>query len=264
MDIPKNLAGKRVLITGSTGHVGSALAKALMHSGAHLYLTDLNARKLDQLSGELEESNFTNYETFAADFESSSSREELVAFLSTRTSWLDGLVHNAALVGTDDLEGWGVRFQDQSLETWQRALEINLTAPFHLTQMLLPMLDSAGGASVVAVGSIHGVVAPDWSLYEGLEMGSPAAYSVSKAALIHLMKWLSTSLGPKVRCNSVSPGGLARGQDLLFHERYEQRVPTRRMGAEGDVVSAILYFLSDDSSYTSGQNLVIDGGYSVW
>jgi len=264
MDNSENLAGKRILLTGAAGHLGSALAVAAAQSGAYLYLTDKDRADLDRLSELLTKSNCRSFEIFAVDLESTSSRERFVEELRGRTAWLDGLVHNAAFVGTDELDGWAVGFQEQSLSTWRRALEVNLTAPFHLTQMLAPFLSSSESASVVSVGSIHGVIAPDWGLYEESSMASPAAYSASKAALIHLAKWLSTSLGPKIRSNSVSPGGLFRNQDLRFIERYRNKVPANRMGIEDDIVPAILFLLSESSSYVRGQNLIVDGGYTSW
>jgi NAD(P)-dependent dehydrogenase (short-subunit alcohol dehydrogenase family) len=87
-----------------------------------------------------------------------------VEALVVKTSRLDGVVHNAAFVGTSELEGWAVGFKDQSLETWRRALEVNLTAPFHLTQLMLPLLEAASAPSVVTIGSVHGIVGPDWRL----------------------------------------------------------------------------------------------------
>ena len=184
--------------------------------------------------------------------------------LGSKTSRLDGLVHNAAFVGTSELEGWAVGFRDQSLETWRRALEVNVTAPFHLTQLMLPLLEAASTPSIVTIGSVHGIVGPDWRLYEGLKMANTAAYTASKAALIHLTKWLATTLAPSIRCNSVSPGGLERTQPGRFVDRYQVRTPMERMGTETDIVGAITYLLSDASSYVTGQNIVVDGGYSSW
>jgi NAD(P)-dependent dehydrogenase (short-subunit alcohol dehydrogenase family) len=95
-------------------------------------------------------------------------------------------------------------------------------------------------------------------------MANPAAYAASKAALIQLTTWLATTLTPAIRCNSVSPGGLSRSQPSKFVARYEERTPMGRMGSENDIVGAIVYLLSDASSYVTGQNILVDGGYSSW
>ena len=138
-----------------------------------------------------------------------------------------------------------------------------MTAPFHLTQLMLPLLEAASAPSIVTIGSVHGIVGPDWRLYESLAMSNPAAYAASKAALIQLTKWLATTLAPSIRCNSVSPGGLERSQPSKFVTRYQERTPLGRMGSENDIVGAIVYLLSDASSYVTGQILVVDGGYTV-
>lgn len=259
-----SLAGKKIAVTGAAGHLGSALSTVLADSGADLYLIDRDASGLDALAARLTARTSGAIEIFVADLEDQESRESLVPALGSKTLRLDGLVHNAAFVGTSDLEGWAVGFKDQSLETWRRALEVNVTAPFHLTQRMLPLLEAATAPSVVTIASLHGIVGPDWRLYDDLPMANPAAYAASKAALIHLTTWLAITLAPHVRCNSVSPGGLGRSQPTKFVARYEERTPMGRMGSENDIVGAIVYLLSDASSYVTGQNIVVDGGYSSY
>ena len=259
-----SLTGKKIAITGASGHLGCALASIVAEAGADLYLIDRDAAGLDSLATALEDNHPGSVDVFVADLEDERSRAGFVTALARKTSHIDGVVHNAAFVGTNDLEGWAVGFKDQSLEAWRRALEVNVTAPFHLTQLLLPLLEAADRPSVVNIGSIHGIVGPDWRLYEGLQMAAPAAYAASKAALIQLTKSLATTLAPSIRSNSVSPGGLERSQPAEFIDRYEARTPMGRMGKETDIVGAIVYLLSDASSYVTGQNIVVDGGYSTW
>lgn len=259
-----SLAGKKIAITGAAGHLGSALATAVGEAGADLYLVDRDAAGLDAVASRLRAEAKGSVDVFVADLEDAASREALVRALGSKTQQLDGLVHNAAFVGTSDLEGWAAEFNHQSLETWRRALEVNVTAPFHLTQLMLPLLEAASASSLVAIGSTHGIVGPDWRLYQELSMASPAAYAASKGALIQLTTWLATTLAPHVRCNSVSPGGLERSQPRQFVSRYEERTPMGRMGSENDIVGAIVYLLSDASAYVTGQNIVVDGGYSAW
>jgi NAD(P)-dependent dehydrogenase (short-subunit alcohol dehydrogenase family) len=258
-----SLEGKKIAITGAAGHLGSALAAVVANAGADLYLVDRDAPGLEAVASTVGARAQGAVEVFVADLEDEGSRKAFVEALGLKTSRLDGLVHNAAFVGTSELEGWAVGFKDQSLETWRRALEVNVTAPFHLTQLMLPLLEAASAPSIVTIGSVHGIVGPDWRLYEGLKMANPAAYAASKAALIQLTTWLATTLAPSIRCNSVSPGGLERSQPSKFVTRYQERTPLGRMGSENDIVGAIVYLLSDASSYVTGQNLVVDGGYTV-
>ena len=105
------------------------------------------------------------------------------------------------------------------------ALALNLTAPFSLTRRLAPLLRAGGHGSVVNVSSIYGLVGPNMGLYEGTRMGNPAAYAASKGGLAQLTRYLSTVLAPEVRVNAFAPGGIARGQDDAFVERYERLTP---------------------------------------
>jgi len=257
-----SVGGKRILVTGAAGHLGSTLAAALAAGDATVLLADTDEEALARVMRGLDSSR--DHQSFVVDLEDGADRERFVYDIGAHAPAVDGLVHNAAFVGTSALDGWAVPFEEQSVETWRRALEVNVTAPFHLTQALLPLLKKAQAPSVVTIGSVHGVVGADWRLYEGLPMASPAAYAASKGALIHLTTWLATTLAPHVRCNSVSPGGLERSQPGDFATRYATRTPLGRMGTEGDIVGAIVYLLSDASAYVTGQNIVVDGGYSAW
>ena len=114
------------------------------------------------------------------------------------------------------------------------------------------------------VGSIFGSVAPDMEIYRGTQMANPVGYGASKGALLQLMSYLSSLLAPEVRVNAVSPGGIERGQPEAFQKRYCERTPLRRMTTEQDLCGAFAYLTSDMSSYVTGQNLIVDGGYTAW
>ena len=114
------------------------------------------------------------------------------------------------------------------------------------------------------IGSIYGDLGPDWRIYEGTQLANPAAYSASKGGLIQLTRWLATTIAPKIRVNTISPGGIYRGQPKDFVERYASKTPLGRMATEDDIRGAIGYLSSDLSRYVTGQNLKIDGGWSAW
>jgi NAD(P)-dependent dehydrogenase (short-subunit alcohol dehydrogenase family) len=158
----------------------------------------------------------------------------------------------------------GVPFEQQSIDTWRRALVVNLTAAFHLCQGLAPLLRASGRGSIINIGSIYGEFGPDWELYEGTTMSNPAAYGASKGGLLQLTRWLATTMSPAVRVNAISPGGIARGQAQEFVKRYEKRTPLRRMATEDDFRGAVAFLATDMSAYVTGQNLSIDGGWGVW
>ena len=177
---------------------------------------------------------------------------------------LDILINCAAFVGTSDLKGWITPFLEQQADTWRQALDVNLTAPFVLTQACTEALKKSEHGSVINVGSTYGVMGPDMSLYEGTQMGNPAGYAASKGGLIQLTRWLSTVLAPSIRVNSISPGGVWRNQPESFVNRYVERTPLKRMASEEDFKGAVAFLASDLSLYVTGQNLMVDGGWTIW
>lgn len=250
------------MVTGAAGHLGRALCEYFVSDGATVFAVDLNEKGLASLELELKPAEGSFF-AFAADLSDEEQRAGLVAQIASQTESLDGAVFAAAFVGTSNLEGWAVDFVDQSVSAWRKALELNLTAPCNLTQLLEPLLSRGDGPSIVNIGSIYGSIGPDWSLYEGLDMSNPAAYAASKGGLIQLTRWLASALAPGIRVNMVSPGGISRGQDATFVERYSQKTPLARMATEHDIVGQVVYLLSGAASYVTGQNITIDGGITA-
>jgi NAD(P)-dependent dehydrogenase (short-subunit alcohol dehydrogenase family) len=246
-----------VLVTGAAGAVGSALCEALVAHDVQVIATDR-----EQPSAPLAPGN-NGISWLTADLEKVEDRAQLVEGVRARASRSLGIVHNASFVGASELEGWNGPLISQSSETWNRALEVSLTAAFSITRDLSDLLSNNPGSAIVHVSSIYSSLAPDWSLYRGTDLGNPAAYGVAKAGVEQLTRWLATSLAPHARVNAVAPGGLKRGQPQSFVERYETKVPLGRMGTETDVVDSILYLLSSYSSYVTGQVLVVDGGFGL-
>jgi NAD(P)-dependent dehydrogenase (short-subunit alcohol dehydrogenase family) len=198
------------------------------------------------------------------DLEQQEQRAELMAWLKSGGESLNILINNAAFVGTSELQGWSVPFEEQSVETWRRALEVNLTAVFDLCQGFAPLLKMAEGASIINIGSIYGEYGPDWGMYAGTTMSNPAAYGASKGGLIQFTRWLATTIAPNVRVNAISPGGIFRNQPEKLVQRYEARTPLRRMATEDDFRGAVAFLASDLSRYVTGQNLSVDGGWGAW
>lgn len=258
-----SLHNRHILITGAAGWLGRTMADTLAELGATVLLVDTNANALTQVAEDLRSRLNANVICYETDLEDQAQRARLISRVCDSGEGLHGLVNNAAFVGTSGLSGWAEPYPGQSVETWRRALEVNLTATFDLCQGLSPLLANGTG-SIVNIGSIYGEFGPDWSLYEGTAMANPAAYAVSKGGLLQFTRWLATTLAPKVRVNSISPGGIARNQPTSFVERYEARTPLGRMASEDDFRGAIAYLVSDMSAYVTGQNLRIDGGWSAW
>jgi len=259
-----NLKDRYALITGATGSLGLSIASTLAELGANLILTDLKESDLEALKQELEKKWNVNIVCKPCDLEIQEERIILIDWVNNNFDELNILINNAAFVGSSNLKGWTEKFEDQSIETWRRALEVNLTASFELCQKLSPLMIKSKGPSIINIGSIYGIFGPDWRLYEGAMMANPAAYAASKGGLIQITRWLSTTLAPKIRVNIISPGGILRGQPIDFIKKYEDKIPLQRMASENDLCGAIAFFASDLSAYITGQNLMVDGGFGTW
>lgn len=259
-----SLRGRVALITGAAGHIGTALAEALAELGAEVALWDLQAEKTEAAARQLEIRHGTAALGVAVDLASDAAvRESCEKTLNWRDGRLDILVHCAAFVGTSSLPGWATDFDNQSVDTWRKAVDVNLTVPFALTQMCAPALRKSGHGSVINVASIYGLVAPQYHLYAGTAMANPAAYAASKGGLLQLTRWLSSTLAPDIRVNAITPGGVERGQPDSFQQKYRAGTPLGRMATEEDFKGAVAYLASDLSAYVTGQNIVVDGGWTA-
>jgi NAD(P)-dependent dehydrogenase (short-subunit alcohol dehydrogenase family) len=255
-----SLVNRNALITGASGSLGKLFAETLAELGADLILVDKPNSNFDKLCKKLREDWNVNVESHDCDFEIQENRTQLITNLIKSKKSLNILVNNAALVGTSDLDGWAVPFEHQSIHTWRRALEVNLTAAFDLCQGLLPLLKDAEGANIINISSIYGMKGPDWTLYENTNMGNPAAYAASKSGLIGLTRWLATTISPEIRVNAIAPGGILRDQTEIFLKRYSEKTPLGRMADVEDMKGALMFLASDLARYVTGQVIVVDGG----
>ena len=259
-----NLHGRRALITGATGGIGQEMAITIAELGGSLLLVDRPESDYEPIKQKILDNWNVKIECVDCDLENEGSRVELVNSINKGKQGLDILINNAAFVGSTDLDGWATDFDNQSIDTWRRAMEVNLTAVFHLTQGCTPLLKKSNGGSIINVASIYAINGPDYSLYEGTEMGNPAAYAASKGGLLQLTRWLSTTLAPNIRVNAISPGGVLRNQPEAFIKRYIAKTPLGKMAENEDFKGTVAYLASDLSEYVTGQNLPVDGGWTIW
>lgn len=259
-----DLSGRTSLITGAAGRLGAVFATTLAELGSDLILVDLPETRLEALRQKIELNSKCHVAIVYVNLEKDNQRKKLIEDVTLKYDNLNVLVNNAAIVGSDKLDGWSTSFETQKIESWRRAFEVNVTAVFDLCQGFVPIMKRSKGASIINIASIYGQLGPDWRLYAGTNMGNPAAYASSKGALIQLTRWLSTTLAPNVRANAICPGGIDRDQPSNFVTSYSQRTPQGRMAQEQDLIGAIGYLASDLSSYVTGQVINVDGGWSAW
>lgn len=256
------MRGRWAVVTGATGHLGRLITDTLAEMGASLVLVDRPGTPLAALEKKTRKYRGIKVVSLACNLEVETDRASAVCRIS-ELGKIHLLVNNAAITGSNRLAGWSVPFRGQSLASWRCTLEVNLTAVFHLCRDLSPALARSRNGSILNISSIYGRFGPDWALYEGTEMGNPAAYAASKGGLMQLTRWLAATLAPKIRVNGIAPGGIWRGQPSRFVKKYVDRTPLGRMAVEEDFRGAVAFLSSDLSRYVTGQILFVDGGWSV-
>ena len=172
-----------IIITGANGHLGIKVVQTFIKLNYRLILVDKKLSQLKKLKKQMNNESYENLEIYNCDLENEKSRKDLIKKINKQHSSIDVLLNNAAFVGTSKLSGWNVVFEKQNLSTWRRAVEVNLIAPFHLSQGFHKLLKKGKSASIINIISTYGLLGPDWSLYKGTKMGNPAAYSASKGGL---------------------------------------------------------------------------------
>jgi NAD(P)-dependent dehydrogenase (short-subunit alcohol dehydrogenase family) len=256
-----SLEGRVAVVTGGLGQLGRQFTSALTAAGARVAVLD--QRPAGEADG-------AQCRYVSADVTDRRSLEHAVDRIEADWGTPHVLINNAALDSPPDAPASANRsFEAYPADLWRRVLDVNVTGVFLCCQVIGGRMAVAGRGSVINIGSIYGLVSPDQRVYEyrrrsGEEFFKPAAYATSKAALLNLTRYLATYWAPDVRVNSVSFAGVFNNQPEAFLQEYTKRVPLGRMAREDEYNGAIVFLASDASSYMTGANVVLDGGYTAW
>ena len=249
------LAKKTVLITGAGGQLGTRFAEAFAAEGAVLWLADQSAERLAQTARKLPPENLLG--TLEMDVTQPESVER--AFAQVRdNSPLDVLVNNAGI-------GVFTPFWERDYADFINVMSVNAGGTFLCTREALRLMKDVGEGSVINIGSVYGVVSSDPRIYTDCNRMNSEAYSASKAAVIQLTKYFAVHAAEfGVRVNCVSPGGVFNHQGEHFVSNYAARTPLKRMAKDQDICGAVVFLASNEAAYVSGQNIVVDGGFTAW
>ncbi|MBE7414471.1 MAG: SDR family oxidoreductase [Deltaproteobacteria bacterium] len=246
--------GKAALVTGGCGLVGKAAAAALVKAGAYVVAADIDRRAGKALSKSL------GCGFVRLDIGSETSIRAGLREAVRKTGRIDILV-NSAYPRTKD---WGRESEKAAFSSWKRNVNSHLGGYFLLSRLACEEMKASGGGSVISMASVYGVVGPDFSLYSGTDMTTPAAYPAIKAGILGYTRYLAARYGGhNIRVNAVSPGGVHNGQQASFVRRYSAKVPLGRMAAPEDISGAVVFLASDAAGYITGQNIIVDGGFTA-
>jgi NAD(P)-dependent dehydrogenase (short-subunit alcohol dehydrogenase family) len=252
-----SLGEKTVVVTGGTGLYGLPFARALADAGAHVVVTSRSERSAIDAATLLSAAG-GHVSGMALDLADPVDITRFVAELESRHGAVDVLVNNA-------VHRAGRGLDDTTAEDWDATSAVNSRGLFLITQAVTAGMADRRRGSVINIGSIYGLVAPDFSIYSGTSMTMPLFYAYDKAGMVGFTRYLAAALGPSgIRVNCLCPGGLrSEGQPDEFVEAYEARVPLGRLATEDDVIGALIFLASDAAAYVSGAVLPVDGGWSV-
>lgn len=261
------LDNRVIIVAGGAGQIGFAFCKILADAGAKVVIADIDVEmaemKVDQLP---EKDNLYVYRLDVADRESV---KNLFQQVRSDIGPIYGLVNCFHFKGNtrklDTNSNFFAGFEDYPEEAWDLVHDINLKGSFLMSQAAVPYFRENGKGVIVNISSTYGNVSANKSIYGASGINSPVAYATSKAALINFTRYLATHLAEhNIRANCLSPGGVFNNQSEEFIQNYTQLTPLKRMAVAEDYQGAILFMMSDASSYMTGANLVVDGGWTAW
>jgi NAD(P)-dependent dehydrogenase (short-subunit alcohol dehydrogenase family) len=263
-----SLKGKIAVVTGATGLLGKYHCKALDESGATVIVCDVHKKEVIKFASSLK----NNSKSYVLDVTNKSSILALKKFLLKEFGRIDVLVNNAAINDMFENPKSALeqsKFENYPLELWNKSMDVNITGVFLCSQILGSEMAKQKKGSIINIASTYGIIAPDQSLYKDAKgkqtfYKSPA-YPVTKGAVISFTKFLAAYWGKSgVRVNTLSPGGVENLQKKFFIQNYSNKTPLGKMAQPFDYKGAIIFLASDASSYMTGANLVVDGGFTIW
>ena len=263
-----SLKNKTAIIKGALGLIGKEHCKALAVAGANVVVTDTDENKCKEFAKSLINESIGHFVDVTIPDSIKKLRDEVIK----KYGHIDILVNNAAI--NDMFENPKAaseqsKFENYPLELWQKSVDVNLTGLFLCSQILGSEMAKQKSGSIINIASTYGITAPDQSLYkkeDGLQsFYKPPAYSATKGAVIMFTRYLAAYWGKdNVRVNTLTPGGVENNQDEFFIQKYSAKTPLGRMAKSTDYKGALIFLASDASSYMTGANLVVDGGWTAW
>ncbi|WP_104401012.1 oxidoreductase [Vibrio penaeicida] len=250
-----SLKDKTILIAGAGGLLGGSLVSALVGRGANIIAADVDVNRMKEKMSQMSNAEQSQIEYVQLDV---TDEKSVKAFFSTPRR-IDGAVNSSYPRNST----YGAHFFDVSLDSFNENLSLHLGSAFLFTQQCAEYFRREQTPfSLVNVSSIYGVIAPKFDIYKGTHMTTPVEYAAIKSAILHLNKYVIAYINDsRFRINCISPGGILDGQPESFLSAYKAETNGNGMLDVEDVLGSVLFLLSDDSKYVTGQNIVVDDGF---
>ena len=265
-----DLRGRTAVVTGGAGFLGQQFTEALSEAGADVVVADIDGGSAQAWADHLSQLGGSAVGT-AVDVTDPAAVDRLIATALKRFGRLDIVVNSAALdpkFESGSKNAHATSFEEFPLESWNQALDVNLTGMFLVCQAAARAMKETGKGSLINICSTYGIAGPDQRLYESLgepRLYKPVYYTVTKAGVLGLTKYIATYYqGTEIRCNALTPGGVERDHDPAFKAAYGERTVLGRMAFPYEMKGGLVFLASDASSYMTGANLVVDGGWTAW
>jgi 2-deoxy-D-gluconate 3-dehydrogenase len=267
-----DLSGRAAIVTGGAGLLGAEFCRTLTEAGAGVVVADLNAAAAEKTAQALTESGY-GAAGYGLDVTRPESCQGAVELALSRFGRLDILVNSAALDPKfdPDAAARGIApgaFEDYPLEQWNAALNVNLTGMFLMTQAAVKPMLGQGKGSIINICSTYGLNGPDQRIYikDGQRVAfKPVYYTVTKAGVMGFTKYLAAYYaGTELRVNALTPGGVFNNHEAYFVTNYSAKTILGRMAQRDEMNGALLFLASEASSYMTGNNVVVDGGWTAW
>jgi NAD(P)-dependent dehydrogenase (short-subunit alcohol dehydrogenase family) len=259
------LKNKIAIVTGAAGQLGGEFVRALLNAGVKVAAFDVC---LDSPRGRINKIKSKNLALVKVDITKKDSIKDGLSRVLSYFGSPDILINNAAIDTPPNSSGLNTgRFEAYPEESWQLMMDVNLKGAFLCSQVIGGHMAKNKGGSIINISSIYGMLSPDQRIYKykNKPFFKPIAYSVTKSGLLNMTRYLATYWAKNnVRVNTLTLAGVFNNQDKAFLKNYTTKVPLGRMAYKTDYNGSILFLASDASSYMTGSNLIIDGGYSCW
>lgn len=256
-----SLRGKVVVVTGGAGHLGSAISEGLAEAGANVAITSRDKDRCKELAERLSKKHNIHAIGRTLDIRSMEIVRGCMKEVNREMSTIDILINNAAFSKQGEIE-------TMSEQDWLEGIDGTIHGVFRCTQAVIPYMEARKYGVIINISSMYGIVSPDPRIYGDSGYDSPPNYGAGKAAILEFTRYAACHLASKgIRVNAISPGAFPNPEvqeNQLFISNLERKVPLGRIGQPHDLKGAVVFLASEASRYITGQNIIVDGGWTAW